>query len=111
MVSPLWSFRGGRDRRISRHGRWSSVRALFRRETPRPHCRVRSSSSLGHRMGRGLLTQTQRTFSMACRVEVNIRATAERIVPNARMTWGSMPDFGPVFARFATDLKHEAERG
>lgn len=23
---------------------------------------------------------------------------------------GSMPDFGPVFARFAEDLKHEAER-
>jgi hypothetical protein len=23
---------------------------------------------------------------------------------------GSMPDFGPVFARFATDLKREAER-
>jgi hypothetical protein len=146
------------------------------------------------------LTQTQRTFSMACRVELNIRATAEKIwsllsdaagfprwnstvsgiegqiregerlrlsvpgtdrtftptvsgvVPNARMTWtggvapvfkgvrtfnlrsrndgstdftmeekfsglvlplarGSMPDFGPVFARFATDLKQEAERG
>ena len=24
---------------------------------------------------------------------------------------GSMPDFGPVFERFANDLKHEAERG
>ena len=24
---------------------------------------------------------------------------------------GSMPDFGPVFARYASDLKREAERG
>jgi hypothetical protein len=23
---------------------------------------------------------------------------------------GSMPDFGPVFERYANDLKHEAER-
>lgn len=54
------------------------------------------------------------------------------VVPNVRMTWtggfapssmeerfsglilslvkGSMPDFGPVFERYANDLKHEAER-
>jgi hypothetical protein len=145
------------------------------------------------------LTQTHHTFSMACGVELNIRATAERIwslltdakgfprwnstvtgiegqikegerlrlsvpgtnraftprvsdvVPDERMTWtggvapifkgvrtfllkprnggstdfameerfaglmlplvkGSMPDFGPVFGRFAGDLKREAER-
>jgi hypothetical protein len=145
------------------------------------------------------ITQTHSTFSMACGVELNIRATAERIwslltdaggfprwnstvtgiegqiregerlrlsvpgtdrtftprvsgvVPNERMTWtggfapvfkgvrtfqltprsdgttdfamqerfsglvlplakGSMPDFAPVFQRFASDLKLEAER-
>jgi uncharacterized protein YndB with AHSA1/START domain len=48
------------------------------------------------------------------------------VVPNERMTWtgmeerfsglilslvkGSMPDFGPVFERYANDLKREAER-
>jgi hypothetical protein len=144
------------------------------------------------------VTQTRRAFSMACGVEVNIRATPEIIwklltdakgypdwnstitgidgqirdgerlrlhvpgtdrtftprvsdvIPNERMTWtggfapifkgvrtfmltprndgttgfameerfaglmlplakGSMPDFGPVFATFANDLKREAE--
>ena len=145
------------------------------------------------------VTQTHSAFSMACGVEVNIRAQAESIwslltdakdfsrwnstvtsiegqiregerlrlrvpgadrtfkpkvsgvVPNERMTWtggfapmfkgvrtfelrprndgstdfameerfsglmlpllkGSLPDFGPVFARYANDLKREAER-
>lgn len=144
------------------------------------------------------ITQSRGAFSMACAVEVNIRASAETlwnlltdakgfprwnstvsgiegqiregerlrlhvpgtdrtftptvsdVVPRARMTWtggfapvfkgvrtfllkprpdgstdfameerfsglmlplarGSMPDFGPVFARFASDLKREAE--
>lgn len=145
------------------------------------------------------ITQTHNTFSMVCRVEVNIRATAERIwslltdakdfsrwnstvtsiegqiregerlrvrvpgsdriftpavsdvVPNERMTWtggfapvfagvrtfnlrscndgstdfamqerfsglmlplikGWLPDFGPIFERYANDLKRESER-
>jgi len=145
------------------------------------------------------VTQTRSAFAMSCRVEVNIRATAERIwglltnandfprwnstvtrvegeiregeklrlhvpgtdrtftpkvsgvVPNRSMTWtggfapmflgvrtfelkprkddstdftmeerfsgimlplikGSLPDFGPVFERYAADLKREAEK-
>jgi hypothetical protein len=47
------------------------------------------------------------------------------VLPNERMTWtggfapifkgvrtfkGSLPDFGPVFERYANDLKREAER-
>ncbi|HEV7366235.1 MAG TPA: hypothetical protein VGN76_10355 [Gemmatimonadales bacterium] len=69
------------------------------------------------------IAQTRRAFSMSCRVEANIRATAtptvSGVVPNERMTWtgGFAPvfkgvrTFGPVFARFASDLKQEAERG
>jgi hypothetical protein len=150
-------------------------------------------------MGDPKISQTHNAFSMSCRVEVNIRATAENIwslltdaksfprwnstvssieghigegerlrlhvpgtdrtftptisgvVPNERMTWtggfapvfkgvrtfelkprndgstdfsmqerfsglmlplvkGLLPDFGPVFERYADDLKRESER-
>ena len=150
-------------------------------------------------LGSPHITQSRRTFSLQCRVEVSIQATSGRVwtlltdarnfhrwnstvtaidgeirdgqrirvhvpgtdrtftplisnvVPDARMTWTggfaplfkgvrtfeltsqpdasttfvmqerfsglmlpivarSLPDFGPVFERYATDLKHEAER-
>ena len=71
------------------------------------------------------ITVTRHVFSLVCRVEVNIRATAPaiwRILTDAKdfPRWNStitgidgarlLPDFGRVFANFADDRKREAER-
>lgn len=57
------------------------------------------------------VTQTHRVFSILCSVEANIRARAEIVWGLLPLAKGSMPDFGPVLDRCASDLKREAERG
>ena len=70
------------------------------------------------------ISQTRRAFSLTCAVEVNIRVSAATIwtlltdsqgFPRFSglmlpLVKGSLPEFGPVFERYAADLKREAER-
>lgn len=77
------------------------------------------------------ITRSHSLFSLACRVDIAIDAGAATIwtlltdAPDGSTDFSmeerfsglmiplaarSMPDFGPVFAGFASDLKREAER-
>jgi hypothetical protein len=53
-----------------------------------------------------------RTFALKPRNDGSIDFTMEERFSGLLLPFlkGSMPDFGPVFERFAKDLKHEAER-
>jgi hypothetical protein len=49
--------------------------------------------------------KTDGAFRMACTVSVTIEARADRVP----MIKGSLPDFAPVFERYAEDLRRAAE--
>ena len=53
-----------------------------------------------------------RTFELEARDGGSIRFAMEERFSGLLLPFvkGSMPDFGPVFERYANDLKHEAER-
>ena len=59
----------------------------------------------------GRANKTKSTFRMEYSAGINIKAKPDRVwALMLPMIAGSLPDFGPAFEKYVTDLKKESEK-